>query len=939
MHFDWLRAKLDNMEQLRNKRAIIDRIELQEQVETVLDGELPKSDSAIAVLDVYRAALAAGNAEIRRRFEEDQHGEFAVEGHCFLIDQLVRVMHDIAANWLYRAANPTSADQLCIVAYGGYGRGELAPRSDIDLLFLLPYKPTPRNEQVIEHILYTLWDLGLKVGHATRSVDDCIRQAHDDMVIRTGLLESRYIWGVQELHRELRHRFFEEVVKGKGHFVEAKLEERDERHDRMGDTRYVLEPNIKEGKGGLRDLHTLFWIAKYLYRCETIGQLREEGVFSKAELARFDKAQKFLWTVRCHLHYISGRAEERLTFDMQPELAREMGYVDREGVSGVERFMKHYFLVAKDVGDLTRIFCASLEARQQRSWASRLPGMSLFTREVEGFKVEAGRLNAEAKDHFKTAAAEMLRIFEVAQRHEFDIHPNALHLITRNLKRLTRAVQYDTDANELFMRMLISKKDPEVTLRRMNEAGVLGKFINDFGRVVAQMQYDMYHVYTTDEHTIRAIGVLSRIEHGRLVDDHPLASEIIHKVLSREVLYVSVLLHDIAKGRGGDHSVLGAKVALKLCPRLGLTAEQTQTVSWLVEHHLVMSNTAFKRDLSDPKTIADFSEFVQSPERLRLLLCLTVADIRAVGPGRWNGWKAALLRELYYRTEDVLTGGLAADRRDRAVTDAQERVREALSDWSDEEFETFQSLGPPSYWLSFDIETLARQGIFVRDANKQSLAVAFDRRVDTYKAVTEITVLAADHPGLFSSIAGGLAVAGVNIVDARINTLNDGMALDSFWIQDRDAAAPDQSAKLDRVLEIVEKSIAGEIRADVELKKMKGLPSRTKVFTVSPRVLIDNKASNTRTVIEVNGRDRPGLLYDLTRTLSELGLRIGSAKISTFGEEVVDVFYVKDIFGMKVEHEGKLKATRAALLKALQEGSCEPRAAKPRRAKAAVAAE
>jgi [protein-PII] uridylyltransferase len=352
-----------------------------------------------------------------------------------------------------------------------------------------------------------------------------------------------------------------------------------------------------------------------------------------------------------------------------------------------------------------------------------------------------------------------------------------------------------------------------------------------------------------------------------------------------------------------------------------------------------MSNTAFKRDLSDPKTIADFSKFVQSPERLRLLLCLTVADIRAVGPGRWNGWKAALLRELYYRTEDVLTGGLAVDRRDSAVTDAQERVREALSDWSDAEFGTFLSLGPPSYWLSFDIATLARQGIFVRNANKQSLAVAFDRRVDTYKAVTEITVLAADHPGLFSSIAGGLAVAGVNIVDARINTLNDGMALDSFWIQDRDAVALDQSAKLDRVLEIVEKSIAGEIRADIELNKMKGLLSRTKLFTATPRVLIDNKASNTRTVIEVNGRDRPGLLYDLTRALSGLGLRIGSAKISTFGEEVVDVFYVKDIFGMKVEHEGKLKATRTALLKALQEGSVEPRAAKPHRAVPAAAAE
>ena len=907
------------MEQLRNRRTIIDRVNLQEQVEKTHDEDIGEADRAAHILSIYRKTLKSGITEIRRRFTETQDGELAVRGHCFLIDQLIRVIHDIAVTRLYKAANPTAADQLCIVAYGGYGRAELAPRSDIDLLFLLPYKSTPRVEQIIEHVLYTLWDLGLKVGHATRSVDGCIRQAHDDMVIRTGLLESRYIWGVQKLHAELRVRFFEEVVKGKGLFVEAKLEERDERHARMGDSRYVLEPNIKDGKGGLRDLHTLFWIAKYLYRCESIAQLRDEGVFSKDELARFDKAQRFLWTVRCYLHYLTARSEERLTFDLQPELAREMGYVEREGVSGVERFMKHYFLVAKDVGDLTRIFCASLEARHQRSWNFKLPGLGLFTREVEGFKIEGGRLNVTEHDHFQERPVEMLRLFEVAQRHELDIHPNALHLITRSLSRITKDVQNDPKANALFVHMMTSLKDPETTLRRLNEAGVFGKFINDFGRVVAQMQYDMYHVYTTDEHTIRAIGILSRIERGLLKDDHPLASEIVHKVQSRDVLYTSVLMHDIAKGRGGDHSKLGAEVARNLCPRFGLSGEQTETVVWLVEYHLAMSNTAFKRDLSDSKTITDFSELVQSPERLRLLLCLTVVDIRAVGPGRWNGWKASLLRELYYRTEDVLTGGLAADRRDRAVTEAQEKARTKLENWGDEAFEEFRTLGPPGYWLSFKPEDIARHAKFVRKSNQKGLQIAFDNRIDEYRAVTEITVYAVDHPGLISSIAGGLAVSGVNIVDARINTLNNGMALDSFWIQDRENLAISQSVKLDSITANVEKAIASEIRLTDALKKMRGLPSRMEVFTVSPRVLIDNKASNSRTVIEVNGRDRPGLLYKLTRALADLGLQIASAKISTFGEEVVDVFYVKDIFGMKIEHNGKLKAIRKALLDALDE--------------------
>ncbi len=920
MQFELSRVKLSAMDRLGKKREIIHRVELQAAVEACFD--LSESERRTAMLDCYRSALDAGTDEIWRRFKADQNGALSVQGQCFLIDQVIRVIHDIGVNWLYPAANPTTADRLCVVAYGGYGRGELAPKSDIDLLFLLPYKPTPRSEQIIEHVLYTLWDLGLKVGHATRSVDDCIRQAQSDMVIRTGLLESRYIWGVQALHNELRGRFFKDVVKGRGDFVEAKLKERDERHQRMGDTRYVLEPNVKDGKGGLRDLHTLFWIAKNLYRSDDIQQLVEENVFSRRELARFDKAQKFLWTVRCHLHYFVGRAEERLTFDMQPELARLMGYADRPGAPGVERFMRHYFLIAKDVGDLTRIFCAALEARQQRKRGFRLPSLSLFKREIDGFKVEGGWLNVESESHFADTPADMLRLFEVSQRAELDIHPDALRLITRNLGRIDRALREDPVANETFMAILMSRNDPEITLRRMNEAGVLGRFITDFGRVVAQMQYDMYHVYTTDEHTIRAIGILNRIEVGSLSEDLPLSTEIIHQVLSREVLYMSVLLHDIAKGRGGDHSKLGAEVAQTLCPRLGLSPEQTETVAWLVRQHLSMSDTAFKRDLSDPKTIDDFAELVQSPERLRLLLCLTVADIRAVGPGRWNGWKAALLRELYYRTEAVLTGGLAADRRDQVVARAQESLREKLGDWDDAVFEAHCALGPPGYWLAFDDETLARQAHFIRAAEDRGDALALEHRVDSYRAVTEVTIYSADHPGLFSAIAGALAVSGADIVDARINTLNNGMALDAFWIQSHESGAFQESDKLEKLGTNIERALSGRLRFDIELAKIAGPPNRTRVFKVAPRALIDNKASNTHTVIEVNGRDRPALLHDVTRALTDLGLQIASAKISTFGEQVVDVFYVKDIFGMKVLHEGKLADVHARLLAALEDPAC-----------------
>lgn len=906
------------MKALRQKRKIINRLGLTEAAVALLD--LRESDRQAALLACYREALDTGAAEVRRRFEKDHDGALAVQGNCHLIDQLIRTIYEIAADYIYPAANPTSGEQVCIVAYGGYGRGELAPKSDVDLLFVLPYKQTPRSEQIIEHMLYMLWDLGLKVGHATRSLDECIRQAKGDITIRTGLLESRYIWGEQKLYLELRKRFWREVVEGsESEFVEAKLRERDERHKRMGDSRYVLEPNIKEGKGGIRDLQTLFWIAKYIYQVNDVSQLLEKGVFTAEEVALFDKAQIHLWTVRCHLHYLTGRAEERLTFDVQPQLAEVMGYTDRGRTRGVERFMRHYFLVAKDVGDLTRIFCAALEAGQQRQRQFLAPLFGLWNRDIDGFPVASGRLNVSSPRHFSKHPTDMLRIFEVAQRSGLDIHPDALQTITRSLRRIGKTLRNDPEANQIFLHILTSEKGAEIALRRMNESGVFGKFIPDFARVVAQMQYDMYHVYTTDEHTIRAIGMLGQVERGELKDELPVSSKIIHKVLSREVLYVAVLLHDIAKGRGGDHSVLGAKVAEKLCPRFGFTEAQTETVAWLVRHHLDMSNVAFKRDLDDPKTILDFVEIVQSPERLRLLLCLTAVDIRAVGPGRWNNWKATLLREIYYRAEAVMSGGFAADHMGDRAAGIRDELAARLKDWSDTERDAHFKRGQASYWLYYDIETLERHAALVRDATATKKLLAMDTQINPERAVTELTIYAADHPGLFNKIAAAIAVAGMTIVDARINTFTTGMALDTFWIQDASGDSVDSATGLSRLEERIEQSLSGRLRVADELAKRSTLPSRTEVFKVPPRVLIDNKASNTHTLIEVNGRDRPGLIYDLTGTLHELSLQISSAKISTYGERVVDVFYVKNVFGMKVDHPEKMQQIEKKLLATLRD--------------------
>jgi len=908
-------AALEGFSGLRNRRAIVDRRRLAERIDGVVGDRQPDAPTTrAAVLAVLKDAMTHGRSEILGRLEGGAGGSEVTRAHCYLVDQVVRALFDFVTAKVHRAANPTAAERLSLVALGGYGRGELAPYSDVDLMFLLPYKQTPWGEQVVEHMLYQLWDLGLKVGHSTRSIDEAIRLAKSDLTIRTSLLEARYVWGDQALFLELKERFGRDVVAGTGpDFTEAKLAERDERHQRMGDSRYVLEPNVKDGKGGLRDLHTLYWIAKYLYRVETTPELVEHGVLTAAEARTFQRCEEFLRTVRCWVHALAGRPEERLTFDLQPELAKRLGYADRAGTRGVERFMKHYFLVAKEVGDLTRIFCAALEEQHKRKKKSFLPRLGLRRREVEGFQVEGERINVASPDAFEKDPVKLVRLFHVAHERGLDIHPNAVKEITRSLRLVDRRLRENPEANRLFMEILASRKDPEVILRRMNETGVFGRFVPDFGRVVAQMQHDMYHVYTVDEHTIRAIGILAKIESGEFKDDHPLSAEIIHKLQMRRALYLAVLLHDIAKGRGGDHSVLGEQVALELGPRLGLEPAETETVAWLVRWHLAMSSTAFKRDLDDPKTILDFVALVQSPERLKLLLILTVADIRAVGPTVWNGWKGQLLRELYHRAEEAMGGRL--DARGQRVTAAKDVLRKRLADWTEAELDGHLARAPDSFWLSADIETHERLARLMREADRTKAPLTVDTRVSRFRAVTEVTIYTADHPGLFSRLAGAMAASGASIVDARIFTTTDGMALDVFWIQDADGKAFDRPDRLARLSAAIEQTLSGRLKLHEELPKRRGkLPTRAEVFRVEPQVLIDDTASNTHTVVEVVGRDRPALLYDLTRALFRLSLTISHARISTYGERAVDVFYVKDLFGLKVTQQGKLDALRQRLL-------------------------
>lgn len=930
------------MPKIVNKRAIIDRKALLQELDEQLAVTGYTSDLRHIYVQIFKAALYRGVAEIRRRFEEERiDGEEVVHANTYLVDQLVRCLYDFGVAHAHPECAAASGEGLCIIATGGYGRAELSPFSDIDLMFLLPRGHNEAFSPLIHFILYGLWDLQLKLGHATRTVDESLLNARMDLTIRTSLLESRWLWGNRGLFEDFDRRFFREVVAGtEVSFVESKLADRDSRHERMGESRYLLEPNIKEGKGGLRDLQTLFWIAKYLYKVKHMDDLVQRGVFTEADARHFRQVQNFLWTVRCHLHYVTGRPEERLTFDVQDTISRRLGYRDSNGLRGVERFMKHYFMITKTVGELTRVLCAVLEdqnkKRRRLGW---MPSLSILRPRPDGFVLDGDRIAVSSEDAFRNDPLKLLHLFAEAERCGRDIHPNTLRLVRQSLSLVDAKMRADPEANRLFLGMLTSHKGPEKALRLMNESGVFGRFISEFGRIVGQMQYDMYHVHTVDEHTINAIGILHRIESGELAERHPTATRVLKEVESRRVLYTALLLHDIAKGRGGDHSELGAQIALELCPRLGLDDWETETVSWLVLHHLLMSRTAFKYDIDQIKTVTDFVDVVQSPERLRLLLPLTGADVDAVGPTIWNTWKETLLSELYYRALEQMemSGGQPAQRRTQRVENAKHRLREALADWSPEMLEAYMSRGYAEYWLGFDTETHARHFNLMRAAEREGQSLLIETHDVPARGVLELTVYAPDHAGLFAELAGAIALTGASIVEAKAMTLANSMALDTFCLQDDRGAAFDDPDRLQRLRNRIEGVVSGSLRPGRELdrSRLRVLNSRRGVFRVPPNVIIENEASRTHTVIEVNGRDRPGFLHDVTATLTELGLQISSARISTFGERVVDVFYVKDVFGLKIEDAAKLRRIRRRLLSALREGDVVPMETPAARAPAA----
>ena len=900
-----------------NRRNLIEKI----------DSALSKKDSSKSLkqnlLPILKTFIDNNNANIKDLFMENKDGFYSGELRAKAIDAVILSTFDVVNTYAFPIANPTKADKLSIIAVGGYGRGNLAPGSDIDILILTPYKITPRIEQIVETLLYILWDLKLKVGYAIRSLEDNISKAKLDNTICTALLDARLISGDQDLWIQFNSVFKLEILnKLKEKYFYEKIKERDIRHKKMGDSRYLLEPNIKEGKGGLRDLNTIRWIISFLYQGNSAKEYLSLGLMTNKEASFYNKAEKYFMTLRSMMHYYSKNNSDRLTFDLQLSIAEKLGYKSHSGSTPIERLMKHYYLFAKDVGYLTKSVLENIENNNFKTDKSFFKKLVFNIKKNKNGVFEFyGNSIHLAKTEKNIEPLDIFRAYDFSAKYDLSLSNDLINIIKLNIRKVD-TLRNSKKANTFFINVLTNINNSEKVLRSMSEIGLLGRFIPDFQKVVARVQHDMYHTYTVDEHTINAIGILRKIDNGELKSKFDLASEVIKKIVSKKVLYIALFLHDIAKGRGGDHSILGGEVAQNLCPRFGLNADETETVVWLVENHLLMSQVAFKRDLQDPNTIIDLKKRIQSPELLKLLYVLTVADITAVGPEIWNSWKDNLLKIVYNETLMEINGG--GDIKSRTVVEdaAKTKLRNSLSDWSDQEFEKYINRFFSYYWTNINFDVHLHHAKLIRDADSKDLKIKIDIENLDDQGVTEISIYTQDHLGLFARTCAGLALAGTSVQDARIVTTKDGMTVNTFLIRSANSFSfIEDKNRISTLEDTIRKTISEERDPKILMKEFKSIqiPSRKDSFIIEPRVLIDNLSSKTHTLIEINSKDKIGLLHTLASELFLMGLHISTARISTYGVRVVDVFYIKNMTGGKITEKDKIDVIKSKLMKAIHE--------------------
>lgn len=879
--------------------------------ELLTDPTLSYEQRRPLLLEASKRFLEHHHTRIRDEHRTGASGRIIVGSLTSLADTLMRNLFCAVSLDL----PPKDLDQCTLIALGGYGRGELNPRSDIDLMFLADTRDRGPAERISERILYLLWDIGLEVGYSVRTLRDALDMAEKDITARTALIDSRYLVGSELLYREYEKTAVSAIIERNGRaFINEKLEENRRRLQKYGASVYLLEPNIKEGEGGLRDLHTALWIAQVKYKVRTLRQLIIKAVLTEQEGEAIEAAFDYLWRIRNELHYLSGRKNDQINFEQQEKIAQFLGYKDSRTAPAVEQFMQDYYSHATKVEHIASLLVN--KATQQDVPTAKFLGY-LTRRSVEdGFYILRGELSLSRPTLFEEDPARMMRAFVLSQRHGVKLSVPLKGAIRVNLHRINDKVRRSKIMAEGFLEILRTPRGVSETLRDMHHLQFLNHFLPEFGRIYCKVQHDAYHIYTVDMHSLFAVEEIAKLWRGEYRDKKPLLTQVANDIEKRELLLLAVLLHDIGKGEGKDHSNKGAEMMPTIARRLGLGKEDSQRLEFLVRQHLVLAHTSQRRDLHDERLIMQIAKIMEMSENLKMLYLLTFADIKAVGPDVWSEWKGNLLRELYEKTFDILErGDFVRERASEKIRNRKRKVIGLLEDEYDERQvrDWLRAMGT-RYLMSHRSAEIAShlRVLFARGDKTLDLHVTHHPDGE----YSEVIVTTLDMPGLFSIIAGVMAANGVNIMGAMIYTMGNGIALDILHVRSAGGELILDENKWRKVEEEMTAVVEGRQRVEELVRRRKRpsfIPDRPRPRFTN-RVDIDNEVSDEYTVIDIFANDKVGLLYQITATLKDLGLYIGVSKISTKVDQVADTFYVQDIFGQKVTAPEKIEELRNRLL-------------------------
>jgi [protein-PII] uridylyltransferase len=830
----------------------------------------------------YRDLLRQAHDDLQARFFAEEPVETLVHARAALIDTVLREV--------WRTQLGAEGRSWALVAVGGYGRAELHPASDVDLLVLVPAPVDTSGRARIESLVAFLWDIGLEVGHSVRTVAECAQEAAADVGVMTTLLEARLIIGDGALLEAMRTALAPERIWPVREFFEAKLREQTERHLKANDTAYNLEPNVKTGPGGLRDIQTIGWVAKRHFGAETLDELATQGFLSPAELRRLKQAQAFLWKVRFGLHVLTGRHEDRLLFDHQIKLAGTFGYEDASYTLAVEQFMQRYYRTVMDVSLLNELL---LQLFREAILTENEPPLPLNAR----FQVRSGSLETTSEEVFVRTPSALLELFAILQQNPQikGVRASTMRGVARNLWLIDEEFRQNPRHHRLFLDMLRASVGVTHELRRMNTYGVLGRYIPAFGRIVGRMQYDLFHAYTVDAHTLFVVSNLRRLSLPRYDQELPELSRIMQNLPKSEIVYLAALFHDIAKGRGGDHSDLGAVDAAAFCLEQGLSRYDARLVAWLVANHLALSITAQKQDIGDPEVITAFARRVGDETHLDYLYVLTCADVRGTNPRLWNSWKASLFHEFYERVKRALRRGLESPiDQDELVRETQEAARALLAEQNvtpDAITRTWTRFSAPYFLRHTAAEVAWHTRLLAERESADEPLVALEPR--SIRGTTGVLIFGRLRGHGFARTTAVLDQLGLTVVDARITPTGDGFSLDLYHVlEDNGAPITDDERQAE-----IERALWRSIQRpeDSPFAVLRRTPRQVRMFNTPTRITLSIDERNQRSVLELTAADRPGLLSDVGRVLMQEKIELHAAKIMTVGERAEDVFYVTDI--------------------------------------------